>query len=373
MRKPARRVMIPLRLIQTDLTYADLSTSLSPAIERGLEELKGPDTVVVDRFKGGSFTIGVLEDPDKSLDLEYCRRENIVVRRRQNPGGAIWGPAGGAMIIHYLNTQDPQSPFKSVRQAFEKGLPELAEVISRQFGIKARYRPLNDIEVEGRKLVATSARLENGILTFRLLINLVPTDRDILTKAIKVAPEKIQDKKIKEVGARFTCLEDEIGRSFTDDDLQNLVEGAVKKTFGSDVILKPGSLTDLEKGYQSLYQKHFTSEAWFRANSEKLRFHDRPAGSIVTEGRHKAPAGLIRVTLLVHKNTIHNLIITGDFHPSPMKVIQDLEQALRGKPLDLGLIKNELVQILDQPEVEIPGTTAEDFLSAFRMALSWNH
>jgi lipoate---protein ligase len=365
--------MLPLRLIQTDLTYADFSTSLSPAIEKALEELKGPNTIVVDRFRGGSFTIGVLEDPDKSLDLEYCRQENIVVRRRQNPGGAIWGPAGGAMIVYYLDTQDPQVPLKSVKEAFEKGLTELAEVISRLFNIPARYRPLNDIEVEGRKLVATSARLENGILTFRLLINLVPTDRDILTKAIMVAPEKIQDKKIKEVGARFTCLEAEMGRTFTDEDLRNLLEWAVKKTFGPDAILKPGFLTDLEKGYQALYQKHFTSEAWFRANSENLRFQDRPAGSIVIEGRHKAPAGLIRVTLLVHKNTLHNLIITGDFHPSPMKVIQEMEQALKGKSLDLGLIKNELVRILDRPDVEIPGTTAEDFWAAFSKALSWEH
>ena len=273
------------------------------------------------------------------------------------------------MIVYYLDTQDSQVPLKSVKEAFEKGLADLAEVISGLFNIPARYRPLNDIEVEGRKLVATSARLENGILTFRLLINLVPTDRDILNKAIRVAPEKIQDKQIKEVGARFTCLEAETGRPFTDEDLQNLLKGAVKKTFGPDVILKPGSLTDLEKGYQALYQKHFTSEAWFRANSEKMRFQDRPEGSVITEGRHKAPAGLIRVTLLVHKDIMHSLIITGDFHPSPMKVIQDMEQALKGKPCDLGIIRSELTNILNQPEVEIPGTTAEDFSAAFAKAL----
>ena len=365
--------MQTLRLIETDLTYADLSTSLSPAIERALEELKGPDTIVVDRFKGGSFTIGVLEDPDKSLDLDYCRQENIVVRRRQNPGGAIWGPPGGAMLIYFLNTLDSQAPFKSVSEAFQKGLTDLAGVISSQFGIPARYRPLNDIEVEGRKLVATSARLENGILTFRLLINLVPTDREILNKAIKVAPEKVQDKQIKEAGARFTCLEAEIGRECTDEDLRNLVEGAARKTFGSDVMLKPGSLTDLEKGYQAQYQKHFTSESWFRANSETVRFQDRPDGSVVTEGRHKAPAGLIRVTLLVHKNIIHNLILTGDFHPSPMKVIQDMEEALKGKTAELGTIREELTRILDRPGVEIPGTTVEDFVAAFVKALSWEH
>jgi lipoate---protein ligase len=365
--------MEAIRFIKADYTYADFSTSLSPAIERALEERKAPNTIVLEVFKGGSFTIGVLEDPEKSLDLEYCRRENIVVRRRQNPGGAIWGPDGGGMIVYYLDTQESQVPLKTVKETFQRALTDLAEVISRRFNIPAVYRPLNDIEVEGRKLVATSARLEKGILTLRLLINLVPTDRDILNKAIKVSPEKMRDKKIKEVGARFTCLEAEIGRKVTDQDLQDLLNQVVIKTFGSTVSLKPGILTDLERQYETDYQKWFTSEDWFQANSEKVRFQDRPAGSLITEGRHKAPAGLIRITLLVFQNKIHDLIITGDFHPSPMKVIQDMEQALRGLPCDLEKVRLGLTGIFDRPGVEITGTSVEDFVAAFSMALSWEH
>ncbi len=362
-----------IRLIQTDSTYADFSTSLSPAIELALEQRQAPSTVVLDIFRAGSFTVGVLEDPGKSLDLDYCRRKNIVVRRRQNPGGAIWGPAGSALIVYYLDTHDPQVPLRSIGEAFQKGLTDLAEVITRMFDIPAIYRPLNDIEVEGRKLVPTSARLEKGILTLRLLINLVPTDRNIMNKAIKVAPEKIQDKKIKEVGARFTCLETEIGRKITGAEIQELLEGVVQKTFGRTTKLEPGVLTDLEKRYEAEYQKKYTSEGWFYANSGKMRFRDKPPGAIITEGRHKAPAGLIRVTLLMDRNKMINLIINGDFHPSPLQVIKDMEQALRGKPGDLNRIREELTAVFDRPGVEIPGTTVEDFLSAFRMALSWEH
>jgi lipoate-protein ligase A len=362
--------MEAIRLIRTDATYADFSTSLSPAVELALEKREAPHTVVLDIFRGGSFTVGVLEDPEKSLDLDYCRQKNIVVRRRQNPGGAIWGPAGGGFFIYYLDTRDPQVPLKSVREAFERGLTDLAKVINRMFNIPAVYRPLNDIEVEGRKLVPTSARLENGILTLRLLINLVPTDRDILTRAIKVAPEKIQDKKIKEVGARFTCLEAEIGRKVTDAEIQEFLGRAVKETFGQEIKILPGELTDLERQYEAEYQKKYTSDEWFYANSEKFRFRDRPPGAVAIEGRHKAPAGLIRVTLLMDGQEIKDLIITGDFHPSPLQVIQDIEQVLRGKPGDLNRIRSEIAPIFDRPDVEIPGTSVEDFLAAFRMALS---
>ena len=362
--------MEDLRLIEADYTYADYSTSLSPAIELALEQRKAPSTVVLDIFRAGSFTVGVLEDPEKSLDLDYCRRENIVVRRRQNPGGAIWGPAGSAFIVYYLDTRDPPVPLRSVKEAFQKGLTDLAEVISRKFDIPAVYRPLNDIEVEGRKLVPASARLEKGILTLRLLINLVPTDRDIMTRAIKVAPEKIMDKKIKEVGARFTCLEAEIGRKVTKTEIKGILFGVVRETFGQSIKLNPGVLTDLERQYEADYQKKYTAEEWFYANSEKIRFRDKPSGAVITEGRHKAPAGLIRLTLLMDRNRISDLIITGDFHPSPLQVIQDMEQALRGKPGELEIVRTELTTLFNRPGVEITGTTVEDFLAAFRMALS---
>ena len=151
------------------------------------------------------------------------------------------------MIVFYLDTGEPWVPLKSVKEAFQKGLPELAASLSRLFSIPAVYRPLNDVEVKGRKLVATSARLENGILTLRYVINLVPTDRDILNRAIRMPPEKIQDKKIKETGARFTCLEAETGRKISGADLDGLLVEVVERTFGPALHLKPGELTDIGK------------------------------------------------------------------------------------------------------------------------------
>ncbi len=47
-----------------------------------------------------------------------------------------------------------------------------------------------------------------------------------------------------------------------------------------------------------------------------------------------------------------------------------MEKILRGKPGDLNIIRLELTAIFDRPDVEIPGTTVEDFLEAFRKALT---
>ncbi|MFH1242340.1 MAG: hypothetical protein V1689_08260 [Pseudomonadota bacterium] len=360
--------MEQLRLIRTGYNYADFSTSISPAIELALEKREAASAVVLNVFRGGSFTSGFLDDPEKALDLEYCRQEGIVVRRRQNAGGAIWGPDGGALIVLYVDTRLPWVPMKTIKDAFGITLNRLAEAVRELFEVEAVYRPLNDVEVEGRKLIPTSARLEKEILTMRLLVNVVPTDPNILKKAIITPPEKTQDKKIKDPGARFTCLEIEAGRKISHSELLTLTSKTVEKIFGTTVQLVPGELSDLEKTYAAEYQKEYTSEAWFYANSERMRFKEIPPDAAKCEGRHKAPAGLIRVTLLITKNRIHDLIITGDFHPAPYQVLREMENVVRGKECNLDIVENEIQQIFDRSDVEIAGTEVKDFVGAFSMA-----
>jgi lipoate---protein ligase len=360
--------MEQLRLITTRYNYADFSTSISPAIELALEKREATSAVVLNIFRGGSFTSGFLDDPEKALDLEYCKQEEIVVRRRQNGGGAIWGPDGGALIVLYVDTRLRWVPIRTVGEAFPVVLNSLAEAVREQFKVEAVYRPVNDVEVEGRKLIPTSARLENEILTMRLLVNIVPSDPVILKNAIITPPEKIQDKKIKDPGARFTCLENEAGRKVSHSDLLTLTSKTVEKVFGSGVDLVPGELSDLEKEYAAQYQEKYVSDEWFYANSERLRFKEIPSDAVKCEGRHKAPAGLIRVTLLIVNDRIHDLIITGDFHPSPSRVLRDMEDKVRGKACNTEVIGDEIRRIFDRPDVEIAGTEVKDFMGAFSKA-----
>jgi lipoate-protein ligase A len=360
--------MKELRYIQCDYSYADYSTSISPAIERSLEEGISPATAVLNIFRSDSITSGYLDDPEKTIDLEYCLVHHILVRRRPNTGGAVLGPKGGAFLCFYLNPLQLGLPLTNIREAFRISLTGIAEAIEELWGIPARYRPLNDVEVEGRKVVPSSARLEKGILSLRLLINVVNTDRETLRQAIKTIPEKVKDKKIKDLGQRFTCLEDEIGRRIIPSDLEALAKLTVDKIFGGEFVLRPGALSLQEERYFTESQDKFNSEEWFFGNSERLRFKNIPADAAKSEGCQKAVAGLIRVTLLTRAGLIHDLIITGDFHPSPYGVIKDMEDALRGAECSLEVVRRKLEAIYARPGVEMAGVEIQDFLAAFTKA-----
>jgi lipoate---protein ligase len=353
--------MASIRLLAADYTYADLSTSISPAIERALEEGQGQGTLLVNTFCEDSFTVGILEDPEKSLHLDFCREKGIVVRRRQNPGGAVFGAKGSVMNCLYLDLSQPWVPFKSIGEAFPRFIPDMAAAVSDLFGIEARYRPVNDVEVGDRKLVATSARLENNILTLRSLVNIAPTDRATMSRALVARPEKFQDKKVKDAGSRFTCLEEEAGRPIRQQEVRALATETVNRVFEGRLELSPGGLSSLEQTYLDQYQARYTSDEWFYANSERLRFRNIPQDAKKAEAYHKAPAGLIGITLLARGNTIHDLILTADFHPSPYTVLSDMEAALMGRELSLQNLMPAIAKIYNDEKVEIPGTDLDDF------------
>ena len=358
-----------LRFLRMAHSYADFSTSVSPALERALEERKSLSTIVLNVFGEDSFTVGILDDPEKCLDLDYCERRKIVVRRRRNTGGAILGSEKSAFIVLYLDTRLPWVPMRTMADAFAMSLTNTAEAIREMFGVKAVYRPLNDVEVDGRKLIASSARLENDVLTMRMILNVCPVNRDVLGKALRTPVEKVMDKKVKDPAARVTCLEEEAGRGIRDQELEALTQGAMRRIFGEEVRLEPGELNDLERKYARTYHEEYTSPEWLYANSERGRFKEVPAGAVKGEGIHKAPAGLIRVTLLTLGDKVHDLIITGDFHPKPYGIVAEMESARRGEELSLARLTEKIKAIMARPEVEIPGTEVTDFAAAFSKAL----
>jgi lipoate---protein ligase len=362
--------MESLRFIRSEHTYADFSTSVSPALERALEEGRSGSTVVLNVFPEDSITIGILDDPEKCLDLDFCRKAGIVVRRRRNTGGAILGAKGSALLVMGLDTRLPWVSMKTLNDGFRIGLEAMAGALYESFGIDAMYRPVNDVEVAGRKLIASSVRLENHILTLRALLNVSPVNREILTGAMVTPPEKMADKGIRDAAERVTCLEREAGRVVAEEEVTAVTERTLRKVFGEGIAVVPGDLNPAEREFASVFEAQYASDEWLYANSERSRFKDIPCGAVRAEGLHKAPAGLIRATLLLLDARIRDVIITGDFHPRPLEIVGDIEAAIRGVEPSAETIRARIRSILSRPGVEIPGATPEDFAAAFEKALS---
>jgi lipoate-protein ligase A len=356
------------RFVVMEETYADFSTGASPALERGVMEGISPNTVVLNVAPEDSFTVGLLDDPEKAIDLNFCRQKGIVVRRRNTTGGTIYLARGSAVICYFLRLADPMVP-RTIGEAFPRILGDFAAAAESLFHFPAKYRPLNDVEVEGRKLMPSSCRVERDTLGFRLVLNVKPQNVEITSRAILLPPEKVQDKALKTVEERLTDLEREAGRVITRRDLENIVRQAIQLSFGEIELVAGGMNPDEEKYWQE-FREVYSRDSWLLANSESYRFKKIPLEAKRGEYRVKAVAGLIRAIVLKHENRIYDLIITGDFHPRPQTVLRDMESLLRGAPIAPEEIQRRMGEVYRRPGVEISGTTLEDFTSAVLGALA---
>ncbi len=354
------------RLIVDHNAYTDFSVSVSPAVERAVARGTAPPTVYLNIFDRDSLTIGVNEDPTQVLDLDFCRAAGIEVRRRVNGGGAIYAGAGSIFICFYLPTSLPGVP-QTAREAFPQVLGAVAETLRRRYGVPANYRPLNDVEVEGRKLMPTSLKIEDGVMTLRILINIGPMDVETAAKAIPLPPEKVKDKVHKDMSSRSTNLEREAGRSFSEAELEQLTREVTEDAFGVRALARQ-PLGSAERADAADLRARLGSDAWLYGKTEAVRF-GALEGARVGRGRVKAPGGLIWTALKLRDGRVEAAIVNGDWHPRPTESIEWLEQALTGCPAEADALAARVETFLARSDVEFAGIEAEHLSAALRRSL----
>lgn len=356
----------PWRLVVDRNAYTDFSISVSPAVERAVARGEAPPTVFLDIFDRDSITIGVNEDPTQVLDLDFCRSAGIEVRRRVNGGGAIYAGAGSIFVCFYLPTALPGVPQTS-REAFPLVLGAVAETLRERYDVPAAYRPLNDVEVQGRKLMPTSLKIEDGVMTLRILINTRPINVEVAARALPLPPEKVKDKVHKDMASRYTDLQRETGRIFSEAELEQLTRQVTEDAFGV-VGLQRQDLSDLERAYAAELREQLSSDDWLYGKTEAVRFGDL-AGASVGRGRVKAPGGLIWTALKVRGRSVEAAIVNGDWHPRPTESIDWLERELVGCPAELEMLEARVRSFLARQDVEFAGIECEHLVAALGQSL----
>ncbi len=357
------------RLVVDSNSYADFSVSVSPAVEKAVVNGEVPPTIFLSIFDRDSITIGVNEDPEQVLDLDFCRQQQVDFRRRVNGGGTIYAGKGSAFLVYYVPTSHPGVP-DTTAAAFPQILTALSGTLRDLYGIQAEYRPLNDVQVEGRKLIPTSLKIEHGVMNFRIVINVREINTEVAARAMPMPPEKVSDKALKDLGSRFTCLEREVGRKLSDRDLVTLARTAARHAFTGHT-LESGAIIERERLYAEEFRQRFDNEAWLYAKSKRNRLAGIiQDGDAVGNGRHKAIGGMIWATLATRGDKVVHAIINGDWHPRPIDSVDRLEKTLSGVGANHRSLADAVAGFLGRTDVEFAGIEVADLMAALDRALA---
>lgn len=308
--------------------------------------------------------VGIHQEVAKEVDEDFCRANDLPVYRRHVGGGAVYLDKN-QLFTHFIypHAKAPQ---------FAKNLyPMFIEPVVRtyhDFGVDAGYRPINDIQVNGRKIGGTGAA-SIGEATLMVGSFMYDFDTETMAHCLKVPSEKFRDKLKQTLGDYMTTMAKELE---TPPPREALIERFLKHC--ADVLkVEPvmDQPTEEELAAIAKAEVALADPAWTYVQGKKLveMGVKISAGTHLTESMHKAPGGLIRVHLLGQDGKIADLMISGDFTCLPPEGVDRLGEALEGTALNAEAITAAAESAIETLGIELPGIMPADLATAIMAAV----
>jgi lipoate-protein ligase A len=293
-----------------------LGLSIDDALPLSLSRHGSPPILHLYVFRPSAI-VGKYQDIEAALRLDRCRDRGIEYNRRSTGGGTvIMGPKVVAFGLG-INIDQPGLG-KGIAGIFESLSAVLIRALQ-DLGIKAGFRPKNDIEVDGRKIAGLSATLETERAILFHASLLVDFDIPLMLDIMNQPPLKLYDKGYSCFSQRITTIREQLGHDIDMEPVIEAIENALSQKFGVSIEEDEPDRWEKESIKDSV-NKRYTNPNWIFSHK-----HPRSSAGM---GQLKTPGGLLEIYLSLAGSTIEHIIITGDFF-STTKDINLLESALK--------------------------------------------
>jgi lipoate-protein ligase A len=344
------------RVIDTGLRPAAQNIALNRALLEARQAEEIPSTLRFLRFTPSAL-LGYHQSAEQELNLDYCRANQIEIQRRITGGGAIYFDETQIGWELYLHKRDVGT---ADMQAISRRICHAAATAISALGVDARYRPRNDIEVDGRKISGTGGAFDGDALLFQGTL-LIDFDVEKMLRVLRISAEKLSDKAIATARERVANLKELLGRAPDPAQVRRNITEAFESEF--DVEFGEGDLTLSEhQRYQTALSEIDTPD-W-------VNLVTRPAADMpILEGVQKFAGGLLRaaVTLDTRTQALRQVWFTGDIFISPRRTVADLEAALRDLPLDR--LETRVQSFFSERKADMLSLTPQDFITVVRLAV----
>ena len=231
------------RIMGLDVNNAYLNMAIDEAICRLRAKNRSPNTIRFYRWKPSAVSIGYFQLVEQEVNVEACKALGIDVIRRMTGGGAVYHSYEGEVTYSIIVNQDHPKIPNDIIKSYEVICSGIVMALEK-LGINANFKPINDIDVNGKKISGNAQTRRWGILLQHGTI-LMDTDIRTMFTVLRVSKEKISDKMIKSVEERVTTIKKELGRDVNFKE----VTDALKETFPKVLDVKPveGKLSEEEK------------------------------------------------------------------------------------------------------------------------------
>lgn len=350
----------PFRVIETGLRGGRANIAFDSALIDARRAGQVPDTIRFLRFRPSAL-IGIHQILSDEIRVDYCKQHNIEIVRRMTGGGGLYfdeGQIGWELVCDRsaLGSLSLSEVTVKICEAFALGLNKL--------GLPARYRPRNDIEVDGRKISGTGGLFDGNLLLYQGTL-LVDFDPAKMVACLNVPAAKLAKRGLDSAEQRIITMRELLGDRVPEfrTIYQALLDGFAE---GLGIAPQWGDITEHE---ETLAASAFDDEIGTDAYVEML---DTPAADDnLVSASFTSAGGTVRADIRLEgprRDRIREVLISGDFFVTPPRLIFDLEAALRG--LDISAAGSAVESFFARRPADFLSLGAGDFRQAIEMALS---
>jgi lipoate---protein ligase len=283
------------------------------------------DTIRFLQFKP-TVLVGRHQALSQEIRVEACRTAGVGIGRRITGGGALYldeGQFGWELVFHRdtLGIGSLGELARTICEAAAAGLSRL--------GIDARYRPRNDIEVNGRKISGTGGFFDGTTLFYQGTV-LVDMDPEKMVALLNIPDAKLAKHAAASAARRVVTLRELCGGRPPPlaQVKQALLEGLSERL---GISPEASAITEAEERLaRTLHDEEIGTEDFVH------EIDDPGSSAQVLAGRFTGKGGTIAAFLRLEgpaQDRIREVTLTGDFFVTPPRVVYDLEAALRGTPV----------------------------------------
>jgi len=344
------------RVIDSGLRPAAQNIALNRALLEARRAEEIPSTLRFLRFAPCAL-LGCHQSAEQELNLDYCREQQIAVQRRITGGGAIYVDDGQLGWELYLHRRDVGT---ASMQTISRRLCHAAATAISALGVDARYRPRNDVEVEGRKISGTGGVFDGDALLFQGTL-LLEFDVEKMLRALRISAEKHSDKAVASARERVTSLKELLGRKLDSALVKRYLTEAFESEFG--VEFSEGDLTLSE-------HKRFETALREIDHPDWVNLVSRPVAALpILEAELRFAGGLLRasVTFDLFTQRLRQVWFAGDVFVSPRRLVADLEATLKDTSLDR--LESNVRAFFRARAHDAVALTPDDFINVIRLAL----
>lgn len=344
------------RVIDTGIRDGRRQIAFDQAMIDAHKAGKIPDSIRFLRFPPTAL-IGRHQALSREINLDYCRANGIGMVRRITGGGAIYfdeGQLGWELVFHpsTLGIGSLSELTRTICEAAAAGLSRL--------GVNAKYRPRNDIEVDGRKLSGTGGFFDGDTLFYQGTV-LVDMNAADMVAALNVPQAKLAKRSLDSAAQRIVTLKELLGAAPSIESIEEALLAGFAERLGITPV--PGEITAFE---EALAAKYHDEEIGTEAFVAEI---DDP-GEGMLAASHTGAGGTITAYVSLEgqqRDRIREVLITGDFFVTPPRTIFDLEASLRNVAVaDAGAA---IERFFAQAKVGLLTISPADFRTAFEAAI----